>query len=192
MRNAIIERKTKETDIKLSLELDGDGASKVNVGIGFLEHMLTLLSYHSKFTLDLFCKGDLNVDCHHSTEDVGIALGCAVKQALGDKVGINRYASIMLPMDESLVMVAVDVSGRGAYFGDLKIESKKIGCFDTELIDEFFTAFAINSGITLHVRTIVGKNSHHIAEAAFKGLGRVLKEAFKIVGSEVPSTKGAL
>ncbi|MDO4488705.1 MAG: imidazoleglycerol-phosphate dehydratase HisB [Eubacteriales bacterium] len=195
MRTAEVKRKTNETDITLSINLDGTGESSVNSGVGFLDHMLTLFSRHSGIDLTLTCVGDTYVDDHHSVEDIGIALGEAIKEALGDKRGIRRYASLTLPMDESLILVSMDISGRGGCYPELSFPSQKIGTFDTELVVEFLRAFAINAGITLHVRKIAGENSHHIAEGCFKGLGRALREAVETdprFGAQIPSTKGVL
>ena len=195
MRNAKINRKTAETEIELSLQLDGVGASVINSGCGFLDHMLTLFASHGGFDLSVYCNGDIEVDYHHSVEDIAIVLGEAFASALGDKKGINRYGDIILPMDESLVMCAVDISGRGGYFGNIRFPSEKIGDFDTELVDEFFTAFARSSGITLHIRKLAGANSHHIAEAAFKGAARALGHAVEINAKnkdKIPSTKGVI
>ena len=195
MRNALINRKTAETDINLSLELDGTGKSSIDTGCGFMDHMLTLFASHGRFDLNVSCKGDTYVDDHHSTEDIGIALGTAVKEALGDKKGIKRYASQILPMDEALVIAALDISGRGGLYYDVPFLTEKIGTFDTELVEEFMHSFAMNAGMTLHLRKLAGTNSHHVAEACFKGLGRALREAvsedprFK---DRIPSTKGVL
>ncbi len=195
MRQAKIERTTAETDIKLTLDLDGRGQSSVNTGIGFLDHMLTLLSKHSRFDIDVCCKGDINVDFHHTTEDVGIALGKAFAQAIGDKRGINRYADIVLPMDEALILCAVDISGRGLCCYNAPTPSEKIGDFDTELSCEFWTAFAREAGVTLHIRRLAGINSHHIIEGVFKSAARSLGKAASIdtaFPDEIPSTKGSL
>ena len=195
MRTARIERKTNETDIQLSLNLDGRGESAIQSGVGFLDHMLTLLSRHGRMDLELECKGDTWVDGHHTVEDIGIALGQAFAQALGDKRGIRRYASLCLPMDEALILCAVDVSGRGGYYEDLDIPTEKIGSFDTQLVYEFMEAFAVNAKITLHIRKLSGRNSHHIVEGAFKALGRALREAVSLdqrFQDEIPSTKGML
>ncbi len=195
MRTAQISRTTNETAITLSLNLDGSGTSDVQTGVGFLDHMLTLFAKHGRFDLTLRCKGDTNVDDHHSVEDIGIALGEAVCLALGDKRGITRYGSEMLPMDESLVLCAVDLSGRSCLRYNAQIPSQKIGSFDTELIQEFFLAFARKAGVTLHLRQLDGENSHHIAEAMFKTFGRALSQAVKIdpqYQDEIPSTKGVL
>lgn len=195
MRSAEIKRKTAETDIYLKLNLDGTGECDINTGIGFLDHMLTLFSKHSRFDLTVKCDGDTFVDGHHTTEDIGIALGCAFKEALGNKAGINRYANTVIPMDEVLILSAVDISGR-AYLGyDLKLPSATVGTFDTELVREFFIAFAFNAGITLHIRMLDGVNTHHIIEGAFKSVARTLKEAVRIdetLNGEIPSSKGVL
>ncbi len=196
MRTAEINRVTNETDIHIWLDLDGNGReSDISSGIGFLDHMLTLLSRHSGIQMNLSCEGDTWVDDHHSVEDIGISLGEAVKEALEDKKGIRRYASLMLPMDEALMTVALDISGRGGFYGELTFPSQKIGSFDTELVAEFMQAFANNAGITLHMQQLAGKNSHHIAEACFKGLGRALREAVSMderFAEQIPSTKGVL
>lgn len=195
MRTAQISRTTAETAITLSLNLDGSGTSEIQSGIGFLDHMLTLFVKHGRFDLTLSCKGDTNVDDHHSTEDIGIALGEAVCSALGDKRGITRYGSEILPMDESLVLCAVDLSGRSCLRYNAQIPSQKIGSFDTELLQEFFLAFTRKAGLTLHLRQLDGENSHHIAEAMFKAFGRALSQAVKIdpiYADEIPSTKGVL
>lgn len=195
MRTAQVARRTNETDITLTLNLDGRGESSIDSGVGFLDHMLTLLARHGRMDLQLVCRGDTNVDDHHSVEDIGIALGTAVAQALGEKRGIRRYASLCLPMDEALILCAVDLSGRGGCYGELEIPTQKIGSFDTELVWEFMTAFAVHAGATLHLRRLSGRNSHHIVEGAFKALGRVLREAVGIepqFRDEIPSTKGVL
>ena len=195
MRSAAIKRKTGETDIAVSIALDGTGAAKVASGVGFLDHMLTLLARHALFDIEVSCKGDLEVDQHHSVEDIGIALGQAFKEALGDKKGITRYAHSYLPMDETLTRVAVDVSGRPFLVFKTDFPREKIGEFDTELVREWFQAFAINAGITLHVETLYGENAHHIAESCYKGLARALRGAVSIDAREegrVPSTKGTL
>ena len=195
MRTATITRRTNETDIALKLELDGGGESQISTGVGFLDHMLTLLARHGRFDLELTCKGDTWVDDHHSVEDIGIALGQAFAQALGDKRGVRRYASLCLPMDEALILCAVDLSGRGGYYEDLAIPTEKIGSFDTQLVYEFMEAFAVNARVTLHLRKLAGRNSHHIAEGAFKALARTLREAVSIdpeFQDEIPSTKGML
>jgi imidazoleglycerol-phosphate dehydratase len=195
MRTATIQRKTAETDISLSLNLDGSGKGELDTGIGFLDHMLTLFARHGRVDLQVSCKGDTLVDDHHSAEDIGIALGEALKAALGDKRGIRRYGSLLLPMDEALVLCAVDLSGRATLRYRASIPSQKIGTFDTELIQEFFLALTRASGITLHIQQLDGENSHHIAEAMFKAFGRALKEAVSIdpdSADEIPSTKGVL
>ncbi len=195
MRKAELKRKTEETDIKLTLTLDGSGTADIQTGIGFLDHMLTLWTRHGLFDLQLRCKGDTRTDDHHSTEDIGIVLGKAFREALGDGAGINRYADSCLPMDEALVQVAADISGRGAVFADLSFPTEKVGSFDTELVQEFLTAFAQNAGITLHVRILAGRNSHHMIEAIFKALGRVLDAASRPdprLEGLIPSSKGLL
>ena len=195
MRDATVARKTNETDIRLSLQVDGRGESRILSGVGFLDHMLTLLARHGRLDLDLQCEGDTQVDDHHSVEDIGIALGQAFHLALGDKRGIRRYASLCLPMDEALILCAVDVSGRGGYYGALDFPTEKIGTFDTQLVHEFMEAFAVNARLTLHLRRLSGRNSHHIAEGAFKALGRALREAVSVEEAfrdEIPSTKGML
>lgn len=195
MRSAEISRKTAETDITLSLSLDGKGSSEINTGCGFLDHMLALFARHGRFDLTVFCKGDTHVDYHHTVEDIGIALGQAFRQALGDKKGIVRYGDTLLPMDESLILTAVDISGRGGCFFALDIPTQKVGDFDTELCEEFWTAFAREAGVTLHIRQLAGYNSHHIIEGAFKSSARSLKTAVAIdpaFADEVPSTKGVL
>ena len=195
MRKAEISRQTAETDIRLALDLDGSGTSQVKTGCGFLDHMLTLFARHGGFDLELSCEGDTWVDYHHTTEDVGICLGKAFSQALGDKKGIARYGDRILPMDEALILSAVDVSGRGACFYALDIPTQKVGDFDTELTKEFFDAFARDAGITLHLRQLAGSNSHHIIEGAFKAFARSLSDAVRIDpanADRVPSTKGVL
>lgn len=195
MRKSEINRKTAETDISLSLSLDGKGISKIDTGCGFLDHMLTLFASHGRFDLSVECKGDTKVDYHHSVEDIGICLGKAFAEAVGDCKGIKRYGNMMLPMDESLVLCALDVSGRAYLAYGLDIKAEKIGDFDTELIEEFFLAFVRNANITLHVKQLDGKNAHHIAEAAFKAFARALRYAVEIDGAakdEIPSTKGVL
>ncbi len=195
MRVSEITRKTAETDIRLKLDLDGSGKGEISTGVGFLDHMLTLFSRHGRFDLSVLCKGDTYVDDHHSVEDIGIALGQAFRQALGDKRGICRYGDITLPMDEALILAAVDLSGRGMLCFEACFRSEKIGTFDTELVQEFFIAFAANAGITLHIRQIDGRNCHHIAEGMFKAVARALRKAVAIdeaASDEVPSTKGVL
>ncbi|MBR4086675.1 MAG: imidazoleglycerol-phosphate dehydratase HisB [Clostridia bacterium] len=193
MRTANIDRKTKETDISLSLNLDGSGMSEIATGCGFLDHMLTLFAAHGKFDLKVTCKGDIEVDDHHTVEDIGICLGKAFEQALGEKRGILRYGNMILPMDESLILAACDISGRSFLGFDLPIRAKKIGTFDTELIEEFFLAFTRQCPMSLHIRKLAGTNSHHIAEGAFKAVARALKQAVTTDGTDaVPSTKGVL
>lgn len=195
MREAKILRKTGETDISLELNLDGTGSSRVDTGCGFLDHMLTLFAKHGRFDLILTCKGDTHVDDHHTVEDVGIALGQAFFQALGEKRGICRYADTTLAMDESLILSAVDISGRSCLGYDLRIPTQKVGTFDTELTEEFFLGFVRNALITLHIRQLAGSNSHHIIEGAFKSVARSLRKAVAIdqaFANDVPSTKGVL
>ena len=195
MRAAEIKRKTNETEISLSLDLDGSGKSEIKCGCGFLEHMLTLFAKHAHFDLTLSCVGDTYVDDHHTVEDIGIALGEAFDKALGDKKGIMRYADTILPMDESLILTAVDLSGRSHLSYSLDIPTEKVGTFDTELCEEFFAAFVRSAKCTLHIRKISGSNSHHIIEGAFKSFARTLSCAVKIDGAfkdEIPSTKGVL
>jgi imidazoleglycerol-phosphate dehydratase len=195
MRKAEIKRKTKETDIAVEVNIDGSGQSSVATGIGFLDHMLDLLARHSRMDITAKAKGDLHIDYHHTAEDVGIALGQAVKKALGDLKGITRYADVHVPMDEALTRVAVDVSGRPLLVFKVQFGRDKIGTFDTELVNEWFQAFAMNAGITLHVETLYGSNDHHISESCFKALARALRAAFAIdpkAANEIPSTKGSL
>lgn len=195
MRNASIIRKTAETDITLQLTLDGTGQSAVDTGCGFLNHMLTLFARHGRFDLNVQCHGDTDVDDHHTVEDIGIALGQALAQALGDLRGVTRYADITLPMDEALVLVALDLSGRGTLGWQATLPTQKIGTFDTELGKEFFVALAREARITLHFYQFAGENSHHILEAMFKGFGRALRKAVAIdpaCADEIPSTKGTL
>ena len=195
MRNYEINRKTAETDITLSLELDGKGSGTIDTGCGFLDHMLTLFSRHGRFDLNVKCAGDTNVDYHHSVEDIGICLGIAFFEALGDMKGITRYGHIILPMDEALIMCATDISGRAHLEYGLDIPAQKVGDFDTELVYEFLIAFVRNAKVTLHVDQLSGKNSHHIIEGTFKALGRTLSAAAKIdeaYKDEIPSTKGVL
>ena len=195
MRNSTIERKTKETDIKLVLDLDGSGKSDIKTGSGFFDHMLTLFASHGRFDLTVNCVGDTQVDFHHSAEDIGICLGKAFKEALGDMRGICRYGDIILPMDEALILCAADFSGRAylAYTAD--IPSAKVGEFDTELVEEFLLAFVRNADMTLHVKQLDGRNTHHIIEGMFKALGRTLRKCVKVdpdLAGEIPSTKGVL
>lgn len=195
MRIAEINRKTNETDIKLKLNIDGKGVSDINSGCGFLDHMLTLLSKHARFDLTLTCNGDTDVDYHHTVEDIGIVLGDALSTALGDMKGINRYGSFILPMDESLIMTALDISGRSHLSYGLNILAPKVGDFDTELTREFFEALVRKAGITLHINQLAGTNSHHIIEGTFKSFARSLKAAVAIdeeFKNEIPSTKGVL
>ena len=193
MRTFDISRKTAETDIFLSLNLDGTGKSSIDTGCGFLDHMLTLFAAHGKFDLTVKCVGDTQVDDHHSVEDTGICLGQAFRNALGDKRGITRYGSFLLPMDEALILTAVDISGRGCLCYGLEIPTQKIGTFDTELVEEFLLAFTRCCPMSLHVRQLAGKNSHHIVEGCFKSLARSLRAAVALDGSDaIPSTKGVL
>ena len=195
MRTSEISRKTAETDVYIKLNLDGKGECEISTGIGFLDHMLTLFAKHGRFDLVAKCDGDIEVDGHHTTEDIGIALGQAFKEALGDKRGIKRYGSTILPMDEALILTAVDISGRPYLRYRMKIPAPMVGDFDTELLREFVIAFAFNAGITLHIRRLDGVNSHHIIEGTFKSLGRTLKKAVAIdekAKDEIPSTKGVL
>lgn len=195
MRNAKIKRTTAETDISVFLELDGVGKSAVNTGCGFLDHMLTLFASHGRFDLEVYCKGDTYVDYHHTVEDIGIALGKAFFDALGDKKGIHRYGDTILPMDESLIMTAVDFSGRACLMFDLSLPTEKVGDFDTELVEEFWLGFVRQAECALHIRKIFGKNSHHIIEGAFKSVARSLRTAVAIdeqFKNEIPSTKGVL
>lgn len=195
MRVSEITRKTAETDIRLRLDLDGTGRSDIHTGCGFLDHMLTLFARHGRFDLTVACQGDVWVDDHHTVEDVGICLGDAFAQALGDKRGVARYGSMALPMDEALILTAVDLSGRGMLCYGLSIPTEKVGSFDTELTEEFLLAFARRSSITVHVTQLAGKNSHHIIEGAFKSLARTLGQAVAIdsrYAQEIPSTKGLL
>lgn len=195
MRTAEIKRKTNETDVYIKLNIDGKGNSDIDSGCGFLDHMLTLFSRHARFDLEVKCIGDTEVDYHHTVEDIGIALGCALKKCLGDMAGINRYGNFILPMDESLILTAVDISGRTSLYYNMEIPTEKIGNFDTELIEEFFVAFVRNADITLHIKKLDGTNSHHIVEGAFKSFARSMKTAVAIdkdFAKEIPSTKGVL
>lgn len=203
MRTAEIKRTTRETDIALTLDLDG-GSYSVDTGCGFLNHMLELFAVHSRFGFTVKCTGDVDVDFHHTTEDIGIALGQAFRTALGEKMGIARYAHVVLPMDETLVLCAVDVSGRGYLNFDVELPAakvldgedevtlRKVGLFDTELVEEFFTAFSREAGITLHFKKLYGKNTHHIIECVFKAFARTVAAAVEVVGGGVPSSKGVL
>ena len=195
MRQAEIERKTGETDIRVFLDLDGKGTCNIDTGVGFLDHMLELFGRHGRFDLQVHCKGDTRVDDHHSVEDIGIALGQAMDRALGDRKGIIRYGQMILPMDESLILTAADLSGRGLLAYDLRIPTEKVGTFDTELTEEFFRAFSHNARCTLHIRQLAGSNSHHIIEGAFKSTARSLRAAVRLdpeCADEIPSTKGVL
>lgn len=195
MRKAVIRRVTKETEVEVEVDLDGRGLSSISTGIGFLDHMLDLLARHSRMDIVVKANGDLHIDHHHTTEDVGIAFGQAVKQALGDMKGIGRYADVHVPMDEALTRVAIDVSGRPFLVFQTEFGRDKVGSFDTELVREWFQAFAMNSGLTLHVATLYGSNDHHIAKSCFKGLARALRVALAIdprAADEIPSTKGSL
>ena len=195
MRTSDISRVTAETDIRLSLDLDGSGVSDVDTGVGFLDHMLTLLARHARFDLYVKAKGDVYVDDHHTVEDIGIVLGQAFAEAVGDKKGICRYGSCILPMDEALIMCAVDISGRDYLGYSLEIPTEKVGTFDTELNEEFWLGFTRNAGVTLHLQQLAGKNSHHIIEGSFKAAARTLRQAVSIdkaYADEIPSTKGLL
>lgn len=195
MRQAAIERKTKETDICLSLNIDGAGKAEIDTGVGFLNHMLELFAFHSGFDLTVRCKGDTWVDDHHSVEDIGIALGQALLEALGDKKGIVRYGNFLLPMDEALVLVAIDLSGRDTLGYQVNLPAEKVGTFDTELVKEFMLGFTRNAKACLHFQQMAGENTHHIIEAMFKGLGRALRQAVAIDpkrAEETPSSKGVL
>lgn len=195
MRTAEINRKTAETDIKLTLNLDGTGKSTIDTGMGFMDHMLTLFASHGRFDLEVSCKGDLNVDCHHSAEDIGICLGKAFEEALSDKKGIRRYGHMILPMDETLILSAADISGRSCLVFDLPFPTEKIGDFDAELVEEFFISFVRNCPMSLHIKKMAGTNSHHIAEGAFKSVARTLRTAVSIdpeYKNEIPSTKGVI
>ena len=195
MRTSEITRKTAETDIALTLNLDGNGCAEVATGVGFMDHMLTLFASHGGFDLKVTCKGDTAVDDHHSVEDIGISLGLAFKEALGAKEGITRYGNIILPMDEALILCAVDISGRSFLNYKLEIPTEKVGTFDTELVEEFFLAFTRTSGVTLHLKQLEGKNSHHIIEGTFKAFARAMRAAVSMdarFANTVPSTKGVL
>ena len=195
MRKSEINRKTAETDIKLSLCLDGAGSSNIQTGCGFLDHMLTLFSKHGRFDIAVYCEGDTNVDYHHSAEDIGICLGTAFAEALGDMRGITRFADVTLPMDETLILCAVDISGRAHLSFSAKYETEKVGDFDAELCEEFWRAFVRTAGITMHIKMLDGTNTHHIIEGIFKAAARTLRKAVSIdsaIGDEIPSTKGTL
>lgn len=193
-REAKVERKTKETDISIALKLDGGGKYEISSGIGFLDHMLEQIAKHGYFDIELLAKGDLQVDCHHTVEDVGITLGMAIREALGDRTGIKRYSTQFIPMDEALAMVSIDISGRPFLHYEVECTGQWVGSFEVQLVEEFFRAVAFNSGITLHVRSLYGRNNHHIIESVFKAFGRALDEATgrdaRIIGAL--STKGAL
>lgn len=195
MRKIEISRKTAETDIMLILDIDGSGVSKIDSGVGFLDHMLTLFAKHARFDIELKCCGDTKVDFHHTVEDIGIVLGLALDRALGDKKGITRYGNMILPMDEALILSAVDISGRGLLAYELLIPSQKVGNFDTELTEEFFRALAVNAKMTLHIQKLAGVNSHHIIEGAFKSVARSVGQAVKVdlnFADDIPSTKGVI
>ena len=195
MRISEINRKTGETDIQIKLNLDGEGKFEGNTGVGFLDHMMNLFARHAHFDLTVYCKGDVEVDFHHSVEDIGIALGQAVRQALGDKRGIKRYGQTILPMDEALILSALDISGRGECYYALNIPTQRVGNFDTELTEEFWIAFARNAKLTLHIRQLAGSNSHHIIEGSFKSVARSLRTAVSCdieAKDEIPSTKGLI
>lgn len=195
MREAKINRKTRETDICLYLSLDGSGKCKIDTGCGFLNHMLELFAKHSRYDLNVKCCGDTDVDYHHTVEDIGIVLGAAFSQAIGDKGGITRYGSMILPMDETLVLTAVDISGRAYLNFDAEMPAQKVGEMDTELVEEFFWAFVRSSNVTLHIKLLDGKNTHHIIEGIFKSFARTLRIATTIdpsLGGEIPSSKGVL
>ena len=195
MRTSKIKRETAETSIMLSLDLDGSGKAGIDTGVGFLDHMLTLFARHSRIDLQVSAKGDTYVDDHHTVEDIGIVLGQAFSEALGDKKGIVRYGSCILPMDEALIMSAVDISGRAFLGYDLDIPTEKVGSFDTELVEEFWLGFVRNAGVTLHIKQLEGSNSHHIIEGAFKSVARSVRQAVAIdseFADEIPSTKGLL
>src|SRR5580704_17082178 len=195
MRKASVKRTTKETDVEVAVDLDGTGASSIATGIGFLDHMLDLLARHSRIDLNVKAKGDLHIDQHHTSEDVGITLGQAIKKALGDMKGITRDADVHVPMDEALTRVAIDISGRPFLVFQVDFVRAKIGAFDTALVQEWFQAFAVNSAMTLHVATLYGTNDHHVAESCFKGLARALRTAVAVdqrAVNEIPSTKGTL
>lgn len=195
MRTSAITRATNETDIRLTLNLDGSGESSVDTGVGFLDHMLTLFSRHGRFDLNVTCKGDTHVDAHHTVEDIGLCLGAAFAEALGSMKGVTRYADVTLPMDEALVLCAVDISGRSHLAYGLELITNKVGDMDTELVEEFLLAFTRKAGVTVHVKQLSGSNTHHIIEACFKALARALRAAVKIdvaYQDEIPSTKGVL
>ena len=192
MRKSILERTTNETSVKIELNLDEKGKSSITTGIGFLDHMLELFAFRAGITLNVECRGDLHIDGHHTTEDVGIALGQAIAEALGGKAGINRYGQVLVPMDESLAGCVLDISGRAFLVFDARFPSEKAGDFDTELVEEFFRAVAFNSGMTVHINVAYGKNTHHMIEAVFKAFGVALRQAAAVTGEGVQSTKGVL
>jgi len=192
MREAFFERKTNETEVKINLNLDKKGESSISSGIGFFDHMLNLFAFYAGITLKIVCSGDLEVDGHHSVEDIGITLGKAISKALGDKNGINRYGEATIPMDESLASSVLDISGRPYLVFNAEFSDKRAGELETELVEEFFRAVAFNSGMTLHINLVYGKNTHHMIEAIFKSFGRALKEAVSVTCDGVPSTKGVL
>jgi imidazoleglycerol-phosphate dehydratase len=195
MRKGSVRRTTKETDVEVAVDLDGNGQASIETGIGFLDHMLDLLARHARIDMTVKAKGDLHIDQHHTTEDVGISIGQAVRQGLGDLKGVTRYADVHVPMDEALTRVAIDISGRPFLVFKVTFGRDKVGNFDTELVREWFQAFAMNAGLTLHVETLYGSNDHHIAESCFKGLARALRAAASVdprAHGEVPSTKGSL
>ena len=195
MRKGEITRNTTETEIKLSIDIDGTGKNQIDTGVGFLDHMLELFARHSKIDLEIHCKGDIHVDSHHSVEDIGICLGTVFSQALGDARGICRFSDVTMPMDEALVLCAVDISGRSHLSLDVKLPDRSVGAMDTELFEEFLQAFVRKAGLTIHIRMLEGKNAHHILEACFKALARALRAAVKIdeeFGDEIPSTKGVI
>ena len=195
MRRKKIVRDTKETNISLALEIDGTGAYEIKTGCGFFDHMMELFARHGRFDIAIACEGDTHVDCHHTVEDIGIALGSAFRESLGDKRGIFRYGSVLLPMDEALILCAVDISGRMSVNFDVNMPAEKIGTFDTELVKEFIIALAREMGLTVHIKMLAGENTHHIIEAVFKGLARALRQACAIeeeFADEIPSTKGVL
>jgi len=192
MRCATINRKTKETDIALTLNLDGTGQSKINTGVGFFDHMLTAFSFHSGIDLEVTCRGDLEVDCHHTVEDVGLALAAALLEALGDKVGINRYGTSYVPMDETLARVVIDFSGRPAFVYQVDLQRDRLGTLDTQNVQEFFKSISNEAKMNLHMAVLYGDNDHHKVEALFKAFGRAVREAVKVVDERLPSTKGVL
>lgn len=195
MRRKKIVRDTKETNISLALEIDGTGAYEIKTGCGFFDHMMELFARHGRFDIAIDCEGDTHVDCHHTVEDIGIVLGSAFRESLGDKRGIFRYGSVLLPMDEALILCAVDISGRMSVNFDVNMPAEKIGTFDTELVKEFIIALAREMGLTVHIKMLAGENTHHIIEALFKGLARALRQACAIeeeFADEIPSTKGVL